>query len=176
MIYIDGIIANYIVDNCPIFAHIHPNYITLFGFIMNFVILYLIKNPTRFQYTPIIMGIVIFLRWLADALDGAVARKYNKTSYIGGCFDTISDIVLFFIVIYYCFTTYNIDNKYYSLIIALLVVYFMYYNNLSDHSKVKKENNNALDIVPYTINNLIIIYFIFYLIYLYNYKLSNKSK
>ena len=40
-----------------------------------------------------IIVLMIFLRYLADIIDGKVARKYKKTSKLGGYLDTISDVM-----------------------------------------------------------------------------------
>ena len=42
----------------------------------------------------------MFIRYSCDCLDGAVARKYNKVSDIGGFLDTVADNTLIYILVY----------------------------------------------------------------------------
>ena len=86
-------IDNYIANNeflLSFFKEIHPNIISITGIITNFIILYYIKMGNVF-----LANIYLVIRFFTDILDGAVARKYNKTSKLGGYLDTTNDLILF---------------------------------------------------------------------------------
>ena len=98
----------------PFLKHIHPNYITLAGMTLNFVILYCFI----YKYTVLFI-ISVIARYLFDLLDGFVSRKYNKTSQLGGLLDTISDFGFFVICAYTILNTF-ISNVF--LLVSLLVI------------------------------------------------------
>ena len=96
-IRLDDKLTAYILDHFSLFKFISPNLITISGLIMNFLILYYI-----IMGNIIVSSVLLILRYLADCLDGGVARKYNKKSKIGGVLDTWSDTILIYISpIYY---------------------------------------------------------------------------
>ena len=98
----DDYISNKIIDSTNIFENIHPNIITLFGMNINLIIYNVFVADNTNSYC-IFIGILFIIRWLCDCLDGNVARKYNKTSYIGSLLDTVSDFMLIGIFLYYIF-------------------------------------------------------------------------
>ena len=91
-------------------AYIHPNVITCFGIALNFIILQQSHNPN------IIFYLCLALRYLADCLDGGVAREYGKSSRLGGFLDTASDNILIFIVV---FSLWGNDQVVYAFTTAL---------------------------------------------------------
>jgi phosphatidylglycerophosphate synthase len=145
MIKFDLIVNNYIVKHSLyLFKNIHPNTITFTGMLLNFIIFFLYFS--KFSLSKIIISILLFLRILADNLDGMVARKYNKTSKIGGLLDTISDNILS-IMIVYCITFYFIPLLafYFSLFFGLIMIlYLFYYDALSLHSNFLESNTDGL--------------------------------
>ena len=85
---IDDDIAN-IQCLLSLFKYIHPNTITISGIISNFYILkFLIYKKIN------TLNMLLTFRYFTDIMDGAVARKYNKVSKIGGYLDTINDTML----------------------------------------------------------------------------------
>ena len=135
---IDNYIGIKIVDT-DIFKNVHPNIITIFGIILNFVIFFLLKKSNI-----LIANILTIIRCLCDILDGNIARKYNKYSKLGGTLDTICDFIF---IQLYCFLIADkfIKNKniVYTLctINGLFNIYIMK-DSISDHSII--ENNNTL--------------------------------
>ena len=93
---VDDIITTKIIEKVSILKHIHPNIITISGLILNFYIYHLLDTPNSNIY---LLGSCIIYRWLADCLDGAVARKYKKSSKLGLYLDTLSDVIMGFILV-----------------------------------------------------------------------------
>lgn len=157
---LDDCIAKVIVDNVSIFKYIHPNVITLLGMFLNFVVIYLIKKPSIE-----LMSIVLALRYLADMIDGAVARKYNKKSKVGGTLDTLSDITLFLVFVWFIVKAFKLSSIWYILLSAPIVITILYYDAVSDHDKLKKTNGTISDVIPFFVNNCILIYIAFFIVY-----------
>ena len=91
---------------------------------------------------------------MADCLDGIVARKYKKVSYIGGLLDTINDLTFCSIICYIIFKHYIKLNKNISFILSvislIILITFMYKNGtISDHDGLKKKPNNIKDAIIY---------------------------
>ena len=170
---IDDFIANKIVNNTNIFKNIEPNWITLSGMALNFIFLY---NILYNDDNKINIGIILFLRWLVDCLDGAVARKYKKTSSIGNQFDTLSDIMFYIIILYWLWI--KIDNKKICLILTVIWIIFIYniifVEKLFDtHTNIKKGWTPYKSIVAFLTNNSYIPFIIIYYCY---YKIDNINK
>ena len=92
---LDDRYTKYVLDNLILFKFINPNVITLIGLLADFFILYFLINKLLF-----FLALSLFIRYSADCLDGAVARKYKKVSDLGGMLDTLADNTLIFVVIY----------------------------------------------------------------------------
>jgi len=156
-----------------VFKYIHPNIITIIGIILNYFIYNFLFNNL---YNNKIFYILIFFRWLVDCLDGAIARKYNKTSKIGHYLDTYSDIIIQFIFFYYFINKiFNLPLKI-ILIIFLILLYIInkYTSFLTTHELVKnkqKSKNILFKISGFLVNNSYIIYL--FAIILYN--IINKN-
>ena len=158
---IDDNIANILVDNISFFAYIDPNVITILGLILNVVILKMLYS----NEINITLLIILMMRYLSDCLDGCVARKYNKQSYIGGILDTISDIMLMIIMSYFVAIKFNIPIQIYiSIIVIGLILISTQYDIFNTHTEIKKINNNILDIIPFLTNNTILVFIIFFMI------------
>ena len=89
--------------------NIHPNMITLANCILSAGIIYYLYyiNHNNINITNnmkyLVVSLVV-LRTFLDALDGTVARMYNKQTKFGGIFDSVSDslaAVSFLIIIYF---------------------------------------------------------------------------
>lgn len=143
MIKFDLIINNYIVKHFTfLFKNIHPNIITLTGLLLNFFIFFLYF----LNFNKTFLSILIFLRILADNLDGMVARKYNKVSKNGGLLDTLSDTILSIMVVY-CLVFYFIPYYaiYFSLLFGFIMIFYLfYYDALSLHSNFLENNNTGI--------------------------------
>jgi phosphatidylglycerophosphate synthase len=158
---LDDNLAKYIVDNVGILESIHPNIITLFGLMLNFVIFYLISHHNLH-----LMFVVLYARYLADCLDGAVARKYNKQSKLGGYFDTISDGILLVILTHMIVTSFHLSSYWYLLPLVQFL-YMDYLGALSNHQNIKRSDGTFTDIVAFLTNNTIIIYTFIFGLYIY---------
>ena len=143
MIKFDLVINNYIIKHFLfLFKYIHPNFITLSGLLLNFLIFILYF----LNYNKIFVSILIFLRILSDNLDGMVARRYKKVSKIGGLLDTFSDTILSIMVVY-CIVFYFIPFYaiYFSLLFGLIMIFYLfYYDALSLHSNFLENNNTGI--------------------------------
>jgi len=162
-------IDNKIVNNeslLSLFKNIHPNIISSTGIISNFIIIFLLLKKNIYW-----ANIFIIIRYYTDILDGAVARKYNKTSKLGGYLDTMNDIIFItlyiFIISYFFITNKNII---YSQIITVLyffgiIIYFKKLDVLSDHDKLKDTDYNKL--LAFITNNSIFAFMICFYINIY---------
>ncbi len=162
----DDYISQSILERTDIFSNIHPNLITGFGFIMNFLIFHQIYN-TNYDYLPY----TLFMRWLADCLDGNVARKYKKTSTLGNNLDLSSDIILIYGSLYLIARIYKIPQKYTILLmIAFLALEIMIFNALDKNKKDlnKKDANIFKKIHNFIIDNSYIQYIVLYFIVVKN--------
>jgi phosphatidylglycerophosphate synthase len=171
---LDDDITNIIISNTNIFENIHPNIITLFGMLCNYFIFKNINDVTSDQINLYIFGLLIFVRWLSDCLDGAVARKYGKTSSLGNLLDTISDMIYYSIVFYYFMITYKLPL--WSIILFIIVVFVLFnkYDIINGHEQIKEKTDNPIGkVIRFFTNNSIIVFVAFYLIVIYN---SNLAK
>ena len=166
-IKIDDDITDYIINNFSLFKYIAPNIITISGLIINFIIFNLLQTNNSNYYLVIFL---ILYRWLADCLDGAVARKYNKGSKIGHYLDTVSDIIMAFITVY--FIQKYFINLPFNFVLILYIFFILIYNKtfnfINNHNNLKntQKNNFINNIVVFGTNNTIITYIFLILIYL----------
>ena len=167
----DRLVTNYIINNVPILKYVHPNIITISGLILNIVIYYLLKTNNN-NYNLVIF--LILYRWLADILDGGLARKYNKGTKLGNYLDSISDLIMMGIIIYfYQIKIFNISLiTYISIYIIFAVIFFVKYDMGTSHDKLKSEKKDNIinNIIVYFINNSIFLYIGLILMYLENIK------
>lgn len=148
MIKTDIYVNNKIKVFLPLFKYIHPNWITLIGLIINCLLLYVRKDYKFIFY------LLNVLRILCDNLDGMIARKYNKTSYLGGLLDTIGDLthiasisLIFFLDI---FNFSYFTSVCLMIILSSINIYYMFsVNALSNHSNLYDRNDyKLLDYIP----------------------------
>ena len=151
----DDYVTNIILHHCGFFKHIHPNVITVFGIILNIAIFYAVEN-NNFSFTAILS----VFRYLADCLDGGVARKYNKTSKIGGALDTFSDNLLIFIYVIIMCNLLNIPGVISAAtFFVVLNLYMMSISNsLINHSGIKFGGNSVKNIYAFFVNNSYILF------------------
>ncbi len=140
-----------------IFKYVHPNLITLTGLVLNFCILYAITHEMFF---PTVVMLVI--RYLADCLDGGVARKYNKKSKIGGALDTWSDTILVYVSAVGIFYLFKIPyGSEVGAFLSCLNLYMMSLtDSLVDHAGMKVGGDWLSDIYAFLVNNSYILFFL----------------
>lgn len=151
----DDYISTKILDSTDIFEDIHPNEVTIVGAILNVFIFLNLKNIIDGN-KPDMSSLAILLasRWLADCLDGNIARKYKKTSKLGNTLDTLSDMMLWAIIWYFIFTQLGINMIYYIIImIVFLIINIFKYNIFEDHNTIKNGNGVFDEIYSWGINN-----------------------
>lgn len=154
---LDDRLTAWILDRLLIFKYISPNTITVVGFLMNFAILYFVTSGLL-----ILSLIFLLFRYLADCLDGGVARKYNKKSKLGGVLDTWSDTVLIYVSIVGLFYIYNISYaSEFAAFFSCLNLYVMSLSNsLVDHEGMKNGGSIFENIYSFFINNSFILFII----------------
>lgn len=160
---IDDLVAKKVVENCSLFEHIHPNIITLSGVFFTYLI-----YRELFKKSPSIalLWFLLAARWLTDVLDGAVARKYNKKSKIGGLLDTVSDFIFMSVIAHYFIRTFNLSCYWYVVVLIIEFIFIYGYGALYDHDIAKKYNSDVKDIFPFFVRNTIISFIIiFFVIY-----------
>ena len=167
---LDDYFASIFINNIYLLKYIHPNIITISGLLLNFYI-YKLLNTNKINIY--ILFLSLFYRWLADILDGAIARKYNKQSKLGHYLDTLSDSILIIIGLHFILISILNFSFYISSIFIILILMFLFirYNILESHKNLKKYNKHNL--IDYTIqlftNNSYIYFTILFLLYLFTY-------
>lgn len=146
------------------FKTIHPNFITLFGLMMDLAVLFSIKTSNIWM-----LGLSLFIRYSCDCLDGAVARKWNKVSDIGGLLDTIADNVLIWIISFSYLDILNIECK---LLISLIpvtlnVIYLFWKKSIIHHDGIKEIGTPIHNIYRWGVNNNLVMYFLIFLVFLF---------
>lgn len=159
---LDKIYTDFVLAKCSWLRYIHPNIITLMGLVTDLLILSFIIHG---YLIPI--GLGFFIRYSCDCLDGAVARKYNKVSDIGGLLDTIADSTLIFILVLGVCKLLGIDHYYLipSLIVILNTTYLILNQAVVHHHNIKVRGNLFHNIYRFGVNNNVLIYILFYIIY-----------
>tara|TARA_B100000524_G_C23467959_1_gene305001 strand:- start:223 stop:612 length:390 start_codon:yes stop_codon:yes gene_type:complete len=111
-------------------------------------------------------NIYLVIRFFTDILDGAVARKYNKTSKLGGYLDTTNDLILFTMYTYIISLCLILKNKKHSRIFTLIIllcmiIYLKNIDGLSDHTPIKNGKNNKI-LAFFTNNTIFLFGFLYY--------------
>ena len=165
MIKIDDNITNIIMANFDIFEHIHPNIITLVGITCNYFILSEIDNMNISPINGTYFALLLAIRFIADCLDGAVARKYKKTSKLGNILDTVSDMMLMFIIFYFIMIRFNLANWYIIFFILAMCLINEKYSVFTSHESAKNGDSNMIDlVVSFFSNNTIVPFVLFYIL------------
>jgi phosphatidylglycerophosphate synthase len=118
-----------------------PNIITTFSLISGLTSGYMIYKK-NFK----IAGLLFFLAYYFDCVDGKFARKYNMVTKFGDMYDHISDIFKFFLVI---FLLYKDNTKKFArtgIIIILLIFLCLYQISCQQaiyENKNKDKDNNS---------------------------------
>lgn len=159
--YLDDAIADILVNNTHIFANIHPNIITCISLLCN-IALYILLARTFVSHRDLDVGVftgVLLLRCLTDILDGAVARKYHKTSKLGGLLDTLGDVTLMLIFAYFACVWCNISSHI-CLLVAALIAYVVYELDIyHDHAAAKSYDGHiGHQALAFSTNNTVLLY------------------
>lgn len=126
--------------------NVHPNMITLLGFIpIYFVYINIISKKRLFAY---FFG---FINYTLDCLDGELARQSGKMSKLGGMLDSLHDLTSFFTLLYLAFGLYSIP----ILLIFLLSVVMIFKMDLLKHTPGKNK-----ELFYFVHDNLDILYYI----------------
>lgn len=153
-----------ILDRLNMFKFINPNILTVIGLITDFFVLYSIKNKLL-----IFLAVFLFIRYSADCLDGAVARKYKKVSNLGGFLDTLSDNTLIFIVTYGLCLSLEANNLIIpSVVVSFNLLYLFKQKAILHHSNIKRKIKGDFfhNTYVYFVNNNILLYILIYLVFL----------
>jgi phosphatidylglycerophosphate synthase len=133
---LDDYIADACVQKTDLFKNISPNAITATSLILNVLILMQLLQWRR----GINFGLLAALfaaRCATDIFDGAVARKYNKSSKLGGYLDTLGDFTLFVILFYFAFDRFHIPVFFWIPLVAFMIFTVFYFDAAHDHSAIK---------------------------------------
>jgi phosphatidylglycerophosphate synthase len=160
--YLDDYVADAFVKHTNIFQNIHPNIITASSLVLNIFILIILLKWRNGINIPLIGSILVF-RCATDIFDGAVARKYNKSSKLGGYLDTIGDFSLFIIFFYYIFDRYNCSSIYWIPFLGLLFYSLICFDIAHDHSSLKIYDGGLFQhFCAFWANNTIVLFTIMY--------------
>lgn len=152
--YLDDKLADIFVNKTEIFKNMHPNVFSCISIALNIPIFFLLNGT----YTPhpLIAFLIIATRCITDILDGAIARKYNKVSVVGGLLDTIGDISLLCIFTWFGMQWAGLHYSIYILFLGLLTALIVSYDFYHDHSAAKIYSTNICNnCIAFFINNTI---------------------
>lgn len=93
----------------PFTRHVHPNVITFAGFLCSLLAAFTLH---RNEDAIFVNTTIVFVRCLADVMDGNTARFYGKCSRFGHLFDTVADF-LFDLILYGWFVTRALQHGFY---------------------------------------------------------------
>ncbi len=156
--HLDDVVADAVVNRTEIFQNIHPNAITATSLVLNVLILMILLRWRR-GINFGLLGSLLILRCGTDIFDGAVARKYKKTSKLGGYLDTIGDFSLFIILFYFIFDRYNVRSVYWIPLIAFILYTIDHFDIAHDHSPLKVYNGNLYQrIAAFCANNTVVVF------------------
>jgi phosphatidylglycerophosphate synthase len=154
----DDRIADLIVST-NIFKNIAPNAITSLGICINIILFYLFSKN---KFKGALVNTLLVIRFLCDICDGAVARKYNKSSDLGGFLDTIDDLLFIQIYIFVLLTKF-LTSKLLVFIFILVTTFLNLYvmrNSIIDHSIIKDttQEHKKDKLLAFTCNNSIFLF------------------
>ncbi len=154
--YFDDRLANTLVANTPIFAHIHPNVFSCTSIILDFVILYLLHSGRGLIPQYILLATIFAARYLTDILDGAIARAYSKVSVLGGLLDTVGDALLILILFWYVCAVFGLPSIYVCYATVAMIAFIIYEGAVHDHAAYKVYGRDYVrDIIAWGINNTV---------------------
>jgi phosphatidylglycerophosphate synthase len=168
--YADDAIADILVNRTHIFANIHPNIITLISLLCN-IVLYILLARAFMSHCDLDVGVftvILAVRCLTDILDGAVARKYHKTSQLGGLLDTLGDVTLMLLFAYFACVWCDV-SPHICWIAGSLIAYVVYVLDIyHDHAAAKiYDGHIGRQALAFAVNNTVVLYGIAYAWVLY---------
>ena len=136
----------------PNICYLSPNEITILGIIVTIIIGYLFYTE---KYLLIFIFLVFF-RSFCDIYDGMIARKCNKTTFIGKYLDIFADTLYAMVFLVLFFIKINTKYWYLKAFIALLILItpFLFMEGTSDNHRLLKNNS----ILKFTHDNTILVY------------------
>jgi phosphatidylglycerophosphate synthase len=156
---LDDYIADAFVEKTDIFKNVHPNIITATSLILNVLILLQLlrwRNGINFG----LFAALLATRCATDIFDGAVARKYKKSSKLGGYLDTIGDFTFFVILFYFAFDRFRISSFFWIPLVAFMLFTVQYFDVSHDHSSLKVYNGGPYQRVSAFLANNTVLTFI----------------
>ena len=93
-----------------------PNDLTIVGFVIGLIVMFLMLDG---KYTA--AALLLAFRQVLDAMDGYIARRYNKVTPIGPCADSKSDLVIAIIIHVLIFLLLAKKYKKYYFIFILVI-------------------------------------------------------
>jgi phosphatidylglycerophosphate synthase len=124
----DNLFDIYICKSIDSHLHIYnklgltPNMVTTLSLITGIISAYMIHIK---KYK--LAGILFFIAYYFDCVDGKLARTYNMTSKFGDYYDHFSDIIKFILIMYVLYKDNIIKFKNIGIIILLLVILCLYH-------------------------------------------------
>lgn len=169
---LDDNITNFVIDNFDsrnVLQSVYPNFITILGMICNYIIFGLISCIKTVKINAYVFFAVMLTRFLCDCLDGAVARKYKKTSKLGHILDTVSDMLMMLIIFYAVITVYDLHWIFYSGYGLVLFVLHYNFSIFTSHKTMKNPNGEILsNIISFLTNNSIFTFVSLYIFVIFN--------
>jgi phosphatidylglycerophosphate synthase len=159
-IALDDEIAKKIVDNMPFFRHVHPNVISTVSIVFNIIILSILINN---NLNPLYLIGSFAVRWLTDLLDGAVARKYKKASKLGGLLDTVGNVTIILIFMWYVLKATGVHMMVFYIFLIVVLLYVVHAETYHNHAALKHyKGNHVQKIIAFFVNNSYLIYIAMY--------------
>lgn len=159
---LDEYIADAFVKNTDIFKNISPNIITATSIILNVLILLQLLGWKRGINFSLLAALLV-ARCATDIFDGAVARKYNKTSKLGGYLDTLGDFMFFIILFYFAFDRFQVPTLFWIPLVAFMIFTIQYFDASHDHSTIKVYNGGPYQrLSAFLANNTVLTFIAIY--------------
>lgn len=160
--HLDDYIADACVQNTDLFQNISPNSITATSHILNvLILLQLLRWRRGINFG--LLAVLLIGRCATDIFDGAVARKYKKTSKLGGYMDTLGDIVFFLFLFYFAFDRFQVSAIYWIPLIAFILFTVFYFDAAHDHSTIKVYQGGPYErISAFLANNTVLTFIAIY--------------
>jgi phosphatidylglycerophosphate synthase len=160
--YLDDAVADAFVERTHIFQDIHPNSITITSLILNITILIVLLRWRSGIHLGLLAALMA-IRCATDIFDGAVARKYDKGSKLGGYLDTLGDFSFIIIIIYFLFDRYNVCAACWIPILTLLFYSIRHFDMAHDHSALKVYNGGPFQhFAAFCANNTVVLFTVIY--------------
>lgn len=159
---LDDYIADAFVENTEVFKNISPNVITALSLLLNVLILVQLLGWRRgINFGA--LAALLTARCATDIFDGAVARKYKKTSKLGGYLDTLGDFTFFIILFYFAFDRFHVPAFFWVPLVAFMLFTIKYFDVAHDHSPLKVYNGGPYQrLSAFLANNTVLTFIAIY--------------